>query len=387
MAAATLAQYNPTTAGAKTPAQIDMLVKGTQDMIIKRGELVNLMTDLTEYVGVNQLWKKHQAAFDGGLDWEFDLLLDQNHTAKFVGLYQDDTANHVEATIKGKVGPKFLNANYVYDVKEKALQSNRAIVIYNFIKGKMSQMYQSWYDLMEDAIWGAPAHKADALTPYGLKFWITRMRAVDPSTSTAYTASQIANGGFFGIDPQLATSAANSALSDVSRAGISSDSYPRWANWATQYAAVTKDDLIRKMRRAFRSVDFKSPVTQVTEPTLGGASRGIYVNLDTITELENILESQNMDLGNDIASKDGKCMFKGYEVQYAPKLNDDAGAPVYLINWKTLALGVLSGWREKLSEPVIVPNQHDSRQVFLDGSMNMICTNLRTQAVISKSEA
>ena len=218
MAAATLAQYNPTTAGVKTPAQIDMLVKGTQDMIIKRGELVNLMTDLTEYVGVNQLWKKHQAAFDGGLDWEFDLLLDQNHTAKFVGLYQDDTANHVEATIKGKVGPKFLNANYVYDVKEKALQSNRAIVIYNFIKGKMSQMYQSWYDLMEDAIWGAPAHKADALTPYGLKFWITRMRAVDPSTSTAYTASQIANGGFFGIDPQLATSAAKQRLSDVSRA-------------------------------------------------------------------------------------------------------------------------------------------------------------------------
>jgi len=94
-----------------------------------------------------------------------------------------------------------------------------------------------------------------------------------------------------------------------------------------------------------------------------------------------------MNLGNDLASKDGRCMFKGYEVTYAPKLNDDTTDPVYLINWKTLALGILSGWKEKLSSPIVVPNQHNSRQVFLDGGLNMICTNLRTQAVFHKALA
>ena len=372
--------YNPIDGShANTPKEIEDLVKGTQELILKKGELVNLMTDLTDYVALRELWGRHQHQFNGGLDWRFDCILDHNHSARFVKMYQNDTASHKDATQKGVVGPRFCDASYVYDVREKDLQSNNAITIFNFVKTKMAQMYQSWYDLLEPALWGSPQYADDDVTPYGLAFWIQKMSNSDYASHP--------EGGFYGMDPVLPKNATTETPTTVNRAGISSSTYARWRNYCNQYTNISKDDLIKKMRRAFRSVDFKSPVKQITEPSLGGKGCGIYVNLDTIGTMEELLEAQNMNLGNDLASKDGKCVFKGHEVCYAPILNDDATDPVYMINWKTLALGVLAGWKEHLSEPMVVENQHNSRQVFLDGGLNMICTNLRTQAVIHKAIA
>lgn len=372
--------YNPIDGShAKTPKEIEDLVKGTQELILKKGELVNLMTDLTDYTALRELWGRHQHQFSGGLDWRFDAILDHNHSARFVKLYQNDTASHKDATVKGLVGPRFCDASYVYDVREKDLQSNNAIVIFNFVKTKMAQMYQSWYDLLEPALWGCPQYADDDVTPYGLAFWIQKMSNSDYASHP--------EGGFYGMDPVLPKNAGTSTPTTVNRAGISSTTYARWRNYCNQYTDISKDDLIKKLRRAFRSVDFKSPVKQIVEPSLGGKGCGIYVNLDTIGTMEELLEAQNMNLGNDLASKDGKCVFKGHEVCYAPLLNDDATDPVYMINWKTLALGVLAGWKEHLSEPQVVKDQHNARQVFLDGGLNMICTNLRTQAVIHKALA
>ena len=91
------------------------------------------------------------------------------------------------------------------------------------------------------------------------------------------------------------------------RAGISSTDYPRFANYTAKYAAITKEDLIRKMRRAHRLSQFRSPVSHST-PNLD-MGNGIYANDNVIGLLEEVLETQNMNLGNDIASKDGKTLF------------------------------------------------------------------------------
>ena len=55
-----------------TADEIVDLVNLTQVNLIKRGAFLNLMTDLTDYVAVRELWKRHQKVFAGGLDWEFD---------------------------------------------------------------------------------------------------------------------------------------------------------------------------------------------------------------------------------------------------------------------------------------------------------------------------
>jgi hypothetical protein len=196
-------------------------------------------------------------------------------------------------------------------------------------------------------------------------------------------ASSHAAGGFDGKDPSMATSASVSTLVTEARAGISSSSYARWANWAAQYAEVTPADLVKKMRIASRKIDFKSPLN-VAEPKLG-TGRGIYTTTDVVVAMEEILEAQNMNLGNDLASKDGKTLFKGNPVYNVPLLDRDSEAPVYMLDWSTLGMGVLSGWDKRISEPKEDADRHNVRNVFLDASMAFVCTNLRNQAVISKA--
>ena len=371
-----------TLANVATPVgnTIDDFVKATMELMIKKGTFTNLLSDLNDYVAVRELMGKHKKLYEGE-EWTFNVAVAANNTgngtAKFTKLFDTDTSARVDALLKGKVVPKFVTASYSYDLREKALNSGSAVQRIDFIKEQMTLMYQSFYDLMERTFWGKRAHKADDVTPDGIAYWVTRQSNAD--------AASHANGGFDGKDPSMATSATVSTATTEARAGISSASYARWANWAAQYAAVSKDDLVKKMRLATRRTNFKSPLN-VSEPKLG-SGRGIYTTTDVVVAMEEILEAQNMNLGNDLASKDGKTLFKGNPVYNVPMLDSDAEAPVYMLDWSTLGMGVLSGWDKRVSAPKEDADRHNVRNVFLDASMAFVCTNLRNQAVISKAAA
>ncbi len=114
---------------------------------------------------------------------------------------------------------------------------------------------------------------------------------------------------------------------------------------------------------------------------------GIYTCNDVVDEMEMILESQNMNLGRDLASMDGKTLFKGRPIVSAPYLDNDSSNPIYIIDWSTMQFGIIKGWKERISAPQTVPGKHNVRAVFLDAGTNMICTNLRKQAVFHKALA
>ena len=190
----------------------------------------------------------------------------------------------------------------------------------------------------------------------------------------AYWIVKNATEGFNGGNP--------AGFSD-GRAGISTVDHPRFANYTAQYTNVSSEDLIRKMRKAHRRSQFRSPVSHAT-PSVGAMANGIYTNDTVVGLLEEVLEQKNMSLGNDVASKDGKVLFKGTPITYAPKLDGDSTDPVYMIDWKHLAVGVLPGWENNLSAPYMVPGKHLVRRVDLDASLNTICTDPRRQVVISK---
>jgi hypothetical protein len=71
-------------------------------------------------------------------------------------------------------------------------------------------------------------------------------------------------------------------------------------------------------------------------------------------------------------------------VTYVPKLDDDTTNPVYVLDWKWLAIGVLSGWENNLSAPYMVPNKSKVRRVDLDCTFEAVCTNLRKQMVFAQ---
>ena len=351
---------------ALTADEITGLVETTQEGLIKQGAFVDAQTDITQHVAVSEMLPRHKKVFEGGVDWRFDVMLDHNHSARAVGLYERDGASIADNLVKGIVGPRFLDANYVFDTKEPDLQRGGKAIV-DYVRTKYIGMIISFYDLLENILWSKPQSDADKKTPYGIPFWVTK-----PTVTTAGTPA-----GFNGGNPVGFSSG---------RAGLSSETYPRLKNYTGVYSQISKDDLLRTMRQCVRKTNFKSPVNHAT-PTVGPSANGIYTNDNVIGKFEEILEAQNMNLGDDLDSKGGKALFKGRPVTYVPMLDNDTDDPIYMLDWSTLCFGILGGWQKRVSAPKPVAGMHNVRQVFLDASLNTICTDFRKQTIIVKAAA
>jgi hypothetical protein len=338
-------------------SQIDDAVLLTQNNFVKRGAFVDMQTDLTDHVAVREMWQGRKKKFEGGAEWEFDIQMDHNHSTRTVGLYETDGSSINDTMVAGKVSARHINSHYLYDQREPSFQRGGTAIV-DLVKTKYTAMMVSFYETLEELLWSKPTDSSNVKDPFGIAYWVVKN----------------ATEGFNGGNPTGFTDG---------RAGISTADYPRWANWTAQYAAISKEDLIRKMRRAHRKSKFRSPVSHAT-PDLGAMKNGIYANDTVIGLMEEILEAQNQNLGNDLASKDGRTMFKSTPLTYAPKLDDDSSDPIYMLDWKTLAVGIMAGWENNMTAPYMVPGKHLVRRVDLDASMNMVCTDLRRQTVISK---
>lgn len=363
------------------------IVKATIELLISQGHFTNLLSDLSEYAIVKRIMPKHKKVFAGGMDWTFMAAIAANNTgngtAKFAGVFENDTFDRKNVLVQGKVSPRFLTASYIYSKLEAVLNSGevtrgKALAVVEFVRLQLEQMYQSAFDLMETTFAGVgPTYADDQKTPHGIGFYIQKQSNSD--------AASHALGGFDGKDPMLPASSTTSTPTACPRCNIATSTYARWANWAAQYSKVEKDDLVKKMRIASHKINFKSPLS-LTDPTLS-TGRDILTNLSVLQELETILESQNMNLGNDVAAKDGKTLFKGTPVDYIPVLDNDTQDPIYMIDWKSLVFGTVEGWDKKVSAPKEDNDAHNTMKGFLDMSCEMVCTNLRNQAVIHKAFA
>jgi hypothetical protein len=334
-------------------SQIDDAVQLTLNNFIKKGSFLNMQTDLTDYVAVREMWKTRKNVFEGGIAWEFQVQMDHNHSAKTVGLFEQDSSVFNDTMTNGSVPVRHVNAHFIYDQREPDFQRG-ATKIVDLVQTRSSAMDSSFYELLEEQMWGKPATSSDDKSIFGIPYWIVK-------NSTT---------GLTGGNPAGFTSGA---------AGIDSTVYPRWKNYSAAYAAVTADDLLDKMRQAHLETQFRSPLSH-SEPTLGGMKNGIYVNSTTHRALQKLFDTRNMNLGSDLGGQ--AVNFKSTAITYAPYLNNDSSNPVYMIDWKWMAVGCMAGWENNLTPPYMVPGKHTVRRVDRDASINMICTDRRRQTVL-----
>jgi len=340
-----------------TTDQVADITLETHRKLVKKGAFVNMASDLTDYIGVNEIWEHRQVQFEGGVDWTIPYMMDHNHSARAVGLYESDGSAFGDVMANGAVGPRYVNAHYVYDLREPMFQRGGTAIV-NQLKIKYAGMKVAMFELMEQFLWGKPVDSTDKKTPFGLAYWVTR------------SATEGYNGG-------------NPSGFSEGRAGISTSTYARYANWTAQYVAASKTDLIRKMRKFHTKSMWKSPVNHAT-PDVGKDGKGVYTNYRVIEPLEEAMEAQNMNLGRDIAMFNGTVMFKSRPLIYVPYLEADTTDPLFMLDWKHIGVGVQAGWENALTDPYMVPGKHTVRRVDMDISMNMICDDPRRQAVFYK---
>jgi hypothetical protein len=141
--------------------------------------------------------------------------------------------------------------------------------------------------------------------------------------------------------------------------------------------------LIKKWRTAHRKCGFKSPITVEDYRGTRGQKYRFYVNESTISDIEDVGEAQNENLGRDIASMDGSIVFKGHPIRWVPKLDADTQNPIYGIDHSTFYPACLEGDYLRESEAERAPDQHNVYQVFVDLSYNFVCIDRRRNMVLA----
>lgn len=334
-----------------TAQQINDLITGTQNDL-GRLKITDISYALQEYVAMPKLLRKEKVEFEGSPAIQWNVNVTTSGAARNVGLYGTDDVNVDDTLQTASVPWRHTTTNYAIERRELAMNKGKYKIV-ELVKVRRRNAMTDLAVQFENDFWSKPTDSTDTLKPFGIDYWCV--------------ASQTA--GFNGTNPSGFTSGAG---------GLSSSTYTRWANYTDGYTSVTKDDLIAKWRKAATLTNFKSPVGDEGPDEYNTGNRyGYYMNYAVLGVLERALENQNDNLGNDIASKDGKALFRGNPCTYVPQLDSNSKNPVYGINWGVFSPVVLSG--EFMREEAMAPlsNQHTVFVTHIDTTYNYKCWDRR----------
>jgi hypothetical protein len=313
-----------------------------------------ISTNLQRHTAMRNLLRKNRVVFQSGYGLQWDVMVNPTLAAANVGLGASDNVNIVDTMTQATCDWRNTTTNYAIIGQEMAMNRTPRRIV-DLLKVRRIGALISLAELMERNFWGPPPAVSDVLTPWGINTWIVK------------NAVEGFNGG---------------APSGYTTIGLNPTTYPNWNNWTYQYTAVSRDDLVAHWRKAATFTDWQPPVDGI--PTFDtGDEYGFYTNYTVIQTLESILESQNDNLGTDIASQDGKTMMRRQPVNWVPYLEGDTTNPVYGVDWGVFKTGILEGWWLKETAVPIVPGQHTVAAQFVDSTYQWLLRDRRRCFVLA----
>lgn len=333
------------------------------------GKVTQIALEHTEYFAMNRLMRNNRMTEDGGTQLRVNVLTDVLDAARAVPLYSVDRPVYGDVLDHGQVPWRHVETSFYIDIHEPDINEGTAVQILRHVDVKRAAALLSRVELHETHCWGKPASSSDKVTPFGLPYWIT--------FPSSYSAD-----GFKGGNPSGFTSGA---------AGLSSSTYPPWANWHFQYTAISQDDLVARLVKAMYKTSFvaalpDNPLQDATRPP----QREIYTTFDVWEGFRKLYRAQNDNLGKDMAGGDltardgGGILVQGVPVIRVPFLDDEytkhsdyaAYDPLYGIDWGTLEFVYKTGWENReVTRPA--PNQHNVSATWIDTCYNTRCSDRR----------
>jgi hypothetical protein len=337
-----------------TPEQMPDAVIATLNKLNK-GKWIGEMTDLQEHVGFNQVCKKKKEKQKSGRGITLRYVMDQNHSAQHVGLFNTMEYSRDDAMKEGVVPWTYTDGSMIYDEREPAMNAGPEEIV-DLVSMENSRMLTSMVELSETDVWGIPDSESDNDTPFGAEYWITKAATL----------------GFNGGNPTGFS---------TGRAGISSVDYPRHQNFTGAYTDVTDTDdtgLVFQMEQAADKTRWIAPSP---EPGMGrkGYSRGIFCNWETKYSLKNVAKANNDSLGFDLSTKEP--VFRGAKIMYTPYFDSKSDNPLYMIDFNHYYAVFLKDWFMKKNKVNRLPHQPHCFAVICSMVWNICCDDLRRQAV------
>jgi hypothetical protein len=319
-------------------------------------KLTDLTTDIQKHVALSQLLKGNRETLKSGTSIQFTLMIDHNDSVRPVGYGAEDIVDIPDLTALGEVGWKKCTGNWALEHALVDMNRDPARIV-DMVKVQRLGCLIAFAEWFEDKFWRSPG-SSSALEPNGVAHYVVK------SASEGFTTN------------------APTGFTTVANINPSTGANGRWRNWAAPYTQVTKDGLIAAARKAAFYTDWEPAVPNMPQFNTGD-KYGFYSNYATVGALELVLESQNDNLGSDVASQDGKVLFKRSPITPVIKLDSDTTNPLYGINWGEFKTVVLSGWWMRETSIDIQPGQHTISATHVDCQFNWITRNRRRHFVIS----
>ncbi len=335
-----------------------LLATGLGDLVnstlrdLGKGRFTDISSPLQRHTAMRNLLRKNRVEIKSGYGLQWDVKVTLSGAAQNVGLAPTDNVNITDSLVQAQADWRNTTTNYAIIGQEEAFNEEPSRIV-NLIKTRRIDCLESLAELMEGNFWGPPVALTDTLTPWGVNTWIVKN----------------ATAGFNGGVP-----------SGYTTIGLNPTTYPAWKNYSFPYTSVSRDDFIRAARKGATFTDFQPAVDGI--PTFDtGDVYGWYTNYGVLGPLEEALESQNDNLGPDIASMDGKTLFRRLPVTWIPKLEADTTNPFYGVDWGWFKTFILKGWWLKETFVPIMPGQHTVSGVFMDCTYQWVARNRRCHLI------
>jgi hypothetical protein len=317
-------------------------------------KFTEIATDLQQHTAMKNLLRKNRVTLQSGYGVQWDVMVTHSGSFSNVGLGAQDNVSIVDTMVQATADWRNSTCNYAIIEQEIDMNSEPSRIV-DLIRARRIAALIALAEGMETNFWGPPVGSTDNVTPWGVFTWLQK------------SATQGFNGG---------------APSGFTTIGLNPTTYPRWKNWTDGYTAVSRDDFIRKARKMATFVHFMPAVDGIPSPNTGD-EYGYYTNYGVIGPLEEALESQNDNLGEDVASMDGKVMFRRVPVTWIPRLESDTTNPLIAINWGWFKTIILSNWWLRETHIPHYPGQHTISAHFMDSTYQWVTKNRRCHGVIS----
>lgn len=354
-------------------ADLDLadLVSGTL-YELGRMRFQQIAQELQEYEVMSKWLKRDRVLEDSGIGIQRTLMVTTAGAARHVGLYEVDDTDQKDLLTQLNIPWRHAETYWIFDRREVLMNSGKQLVL-NIIKPRRAGAMIDLAEELEAKAWSCPG-ASDNVLPYGLPYWIV------PSSTAAF--------GFNGVAPYGHTTVG----------GVNPTTYPKFCNATVQYSAVTKADLIKKLRKMHRKVGWKSPVTIQDYRRGSGSKRRLYVDDVVIAKMEDLGEAQNENLGRDLASMDGQMTFRRHPIIWTPQIDpgnhsitDHDGTavynPVFFVDHSVFFPYVLKGDFLRETKPEKASDQHNVYETFVDLTYNYLCVDRRRCGVAHSTSA
>jgi hypothetical protein len=334
-------------------SDIDDMVIGTLDDL-GSPDFEMVAQDLQEYPVMSNWLKSDKVTEQGGLGISRRLMDRTNGAAKHLGMYETDdvqAGDHLR-----EISAKWVHAEtkWGYELREAMMNRGDALVTNILEPRRVAAMLDMAAEL-ETKAWSCPS-ASNTTDPWGVPYWVVA------NTVEGFT-------GTVGSD-------------HTTKGGLDPDEVPKIKNYAFQYAAISRSDFIRKVRRMWKRIFFKSPIGSKSFNGPTGEDYRHYCGIELALDLEEWAEDQNDNLGSDLLGKfEGSLTMNRNAVIRVPQLDADTTYPFYSINHRTFYPIILDGDNMRQTGPDPAPGMHNVRWVHYDLTYQYFCVNPRGNGV------